>query len=117
MTRDEARAILEMNREDAIQVILILAGKAEKYDRLCDKPSPTTPSGMTPPYLKPTRKKRKRPCGRKPGHKGVSRRRPETITAYKTHTLERCPDCQQSLQKPVRTYKRYIEDIPRVDPA
>lgn len=117
MTRDEARAILEMNREDAIQVILILAGKAEKYDRLCDKPSPTTPSGMTPPYLKPTRKKRKRPCGRKPGHKGVSRRRPETITAYKTHTLERRPDCQQSLQKPVRTYKRYIEDIPRVDPV
>ena len=49
MTRDEAIAILEMDREDAIQAILILAEKAENYDRLCDKPSPTTPSGMTPP--------------------------------------------------------------------
>jgi len=30
MTRDEAIAILDMDREDAIQAILILAGKAEK---------------------------------------------------------------------------------------
>ncbi len=117
MIRDEAIAILEMDREDAIQAILLLAEKAEKYDRLCDKPSPTNPSGMTPPYLKPTRKKKKRPCGRKHGHKGVCRRRPETVTAYQTHTLERCPDCHQQLQNPVRTYKRYIEDIPRVDPV
>lgn len=117
MNRDEAIAILEMDREDAIQAILILAGKAEKYDRLCDKPGPTTPSGMTPPYLKPTGKKRKRPCGRKHGHKGVSRKRPETITTYQTHTLKHCPDCHQPLQKPVRTYKRYIEDIPRVEPV
>lgn len=74
MTRNEAIAILEMDREDAIQAILILAEKAEKYDRLCDKPSPTTPSGMIPPYHKPTSKKRKLPCGRKKGHKGVCRK-------------------------------------------
>ena len=74
MTRDEAIAILEMDREDAIQAILLLAEKAEKYDRTCDKPSPTTPSGSIPPYHKPTSKKRKRPCGRKKGHKGVCRK-------------------------------------------
>lgn len=117
MTRDEAIAILEMDRENAIQAILILAGKAEKYDQLCDKTSPTTPSGSIPPYLKPTRKRRKRPSGRKHGHKGISRKRPENINAYQTHTLNSCPDCQQPLQKPVRTYKRYIEDIPRIDPV
>src|SRR5574337_1047307 len=117
MTRDEAIAILEMDREDAIQAILILAAKAEKYDRLCDQPGPTTPSGMTPPYLKPTRKKKKRPCGRKQGHEGISRKRPEKVTAYQTHTLENCPECHRPLQKPVRTYKRYTEDIPRVDPV
>lgn len=100
MTRDEAIAILEMDREDAIQAILSLAEKAENYDRLCNQPDPTTPSGMTPPYLKPTSKKRKRPCGRKPGHKGISRKRPvcrqagpEQVTAYQTHTLENCPAC------------------------
>src|SRR4030067_3321620 len=54
MTRDEAIAILDMDREDAIQAILLLAEKAEKSDRLCDKPSPTTPTGMYPPYPKPT---------------------------------------------------------------
>jgi len=43
VTRDETIAILEMDREDAIQAFLILAEKAEKYDRLCDKPGPTTP--------------------------------------------------------------------------
>jgi hypothetical protein len=57
MTRDEAIAILDMDREDAIQAILILAEKAEKYDQLCDKTSPIAPSSMTPPYLKPTGKK------------------------------------------------------------
>ncbi|GAN32265.1 IS66 family transposase [Candidatus Brocadia sinica] len=117
MTRDEAIAILEMDREDAIQAILILAEKAENYDRLCDKPSPTTPSGMTPPYLKPAGKRKRRPCGRKHGHKGISRKRPEKITAYQTHTLKSCPDCHQPLQNPVRTYKRYIEDIPQIDPV
>jgi len=54
MTRDEAIAILEMVREDAIQIILTLAEKAQKYDHLCDKTNPTTPSGMMPVYLKPT---------------------------------------------------------------
>ena len=117
MTRDEAIAILEMDREDAIQAILILAEKAEKYDRLCDQPRPTTPSGMTPPYLKPTSKRKKRSCGRKKGHKGICRKRPETVTAYQTHTLKNCPDCYQPLQNPVRTYKRYIEDIPQVKPV
>lgn len=64
MTRDEAIAILDMDREDAVQAILILAEKAEKYDRLCDKTSPTTPSSMIPPYLKLTSKREKRPYGR-----------------------------------------------------
>lgn len=117
MTRDEAIAILEMDREDAVQAILILAEKAEKYDRFCDKTSQTTPSSMIPPYLKPTSKRKRRPCGRKHGHKGVSWKRPEKVTAYQIHTLESCPDCHQPLQNPVRTYKRYIEDIPRVDPV
>lgn len=116
MTRDEAIAILEMDMEDAIQVILMLAEKAGKYDRLCDIPSPTTPSGMTPPYLKPVRKGRKRSPGRQGGHKGEYRKRPEKVTDYQVHTLSNCPNCHNPLRNPVRTYKRYIEDIPPVSP-
>ena len=43
MTRDEARAIFEMDREDAIQTILTRAEKARKYDQFCNKPGTTLP--------------------------------------------------------------------------
>lgn len=95
MAGDEAIAVLDMDREDAVQAILILAEKAEKYDQLCDKTSPTTPSGMILPYLKPTSKRRKWPYSRTHGHKGVCRKRHEKVTLYQTHTMERCPDCHQ----------------------
>ena len=55
MTRDEALAILDMERNQAVEVILILAQKAERYDKEHPEVSPTTPSGMIPVYLKPTR--------------------------------------------------------------
>jgi hypothetical protein len=61
MTRDEAIAIVDLKREEAIVTILALAEKAERYDRLSGQVSPTTPSGMTPVYLKPSHKKRKTP--------------------------------------------------------
>jgi hypothetical protein len=77
MTRDEAIAILDLKREEAIVTILALAEKAEKYDRLLGQVSPTTPSGMTPVYLKPSHKKRKKPPGR---GKRASGGRPSTAT-------------------------------------
>ena len=59
MTRAEAIAILQLPRARAVDAILALADKAEKYDRLYGELSPTTPSGMTPTYLKPAKGKRK----------------------------------------------------------
>lgn len=114
MTRDEAIAILEMPRDKAVDLIVALGNKAEKYEQLCGEPSPTTPSGMTPPYLKPTKGKRKRPPGRKKGHEGISRIRPEVIDHFKEHALDRCPDCQTPLKEPLKAYKRYIEDLPPI---
>jgi len=70
MTRDEAKAILQMPEHEAIDAILTLAEKAEKYDQLCGDLSPTTPSGMTAPYLKPNRGTRKKRPGRKKAMKG-----------------------------------------------
>jgi hypothetical protein len=117
MTRDEALAILDLDREVAVARILILAEKAEKYDRLMGQASPTTPSGMTPPYLKPAHKKRNKPPGRGKGHPGAARPRPTHIDQYAEHTLEHCPDCQTPLPKPVDSYRRYIEDLPPVQPV
>lgn len=115
MTRDEAIAIWELPKEEAVEIILRLAEKAEKYAQEEAPLGPTTPSGMTPPYLKPASGKRRKPPGRKKGHVGLSRLRPETAEHFKEHKLDQCPVCQGPVKEPVRTYKRYIEDIPPIE--
>jgi len=114
MTRDEAKAILALPRDKAVQAILSLAEKAEKYEQIVGGVSPTTPSGMTPVYLKPTRGKRRKPPGRKKGHPGVSRLRPEEVDHVKEHIPERCPECHGPVGHPIKSYKRYVEDIPLI---
>ena len=115
MTRDEAAALLELPRNKAIDTILALAEKAEKYDQLCGQVTPTTPSGMMPTYLKPKPHRRPKRPGRKKGHDGVSRLQPQEVDHFKEHTLERCPDCQTPLKEAVKEYKRYTEDIPPIE--
>lgn len=112
MTRDEAIAILEMPREKAIEVILVLADKAEKYDQVVGEISPTTPSGSTPVYLKPSHRKRKKRPGRKTGRQGTARAIPDRVDDHKDHTLDCCPRRQTPVEKPIQTYCRYTEDIP-----
>ena len=116
MTRDEAIAILERPRDQAVDLILALAEKAEKYDQICGEVTPATPSGMTPVYLKPSRGKRKKRPGRKKGHPGVARIRPEKVDHYKEHTLDSCPECHTPLKEPIQSYQRYTEDIPPIEP-
>jgi len=116
MTRDEAAAILRMPEDKAIDTILSLSERAEKYDKLCGPDSPTCPSGMKPPYLKPTVKKRRKKPGRKKGHPGAARTKPKKIDHYIEHTLECCPDCNKLLRKPIKSHKRYTIDIPPVEP-
>ena len=116
MTRDEAAAIVDLPRQQAIDAILAIAEKAEKFDQLRGDLSPTCPSGMTPPYLKePGKKRRKRP-GQKKGHPGVGRKRPEKVDHYKEHSLDFCPQCQKALRKPIKSHQRYTVDIPPVEP-
>ncbi len=116
MTRDEAAAILKLPEDQAIDRIISLAERAEKYDQMCNDVSPTTPSGMKPPYLKPPGKKRKRKPGRKKGHPGAARPKPGNVNHYKDHTLCSCPECNNTLGEPIKDYKRYTEDIPPVEP-
>ena len=116
MTRDEAIAIFNLPEDQAIVIIIDLAEKAEKYDQICGDICPATPSGMTPPYLKPPHKQRKKKPGRKEGHEGIARKKPDKVHNYKEHTLDRCPDCQTPVKDPIRSYQRYTEDIPPVEP-
>jgi transposase len=116
VTRDEAAAILKLPEDRAIETILSLAVKAEKFDQLHGEIAPSCPSGMVPPYLKKSAKKRRKKPGRKPGHAGVGRKRPEKIDHYQTHRLQCCPQCQSALHKPIRSHKRHTLDIPKVVP-
>lgn len=118
MTREKAEKILKMPHEEAVEAILEIGNKAEKYDELNSSPEnvPTRPSGMTPAYEKPNGKQRKKKPGRKNGHEGVSRTTPEKIDHYKEHKLDHCPDCAGPLKEPIKSYTRYTEDIPPVEP-
>ena len=115
MTRDEAIDILALPKDQAVEAILTLADKAEKYERLCADISPTTPSGMIPVYLKPAKSKRKKRPGRKKGHAGLSRIQPEEVDHFKEHILNRCPNCQTPVKDSIKEYKRYTEDIPPIE--
>ena len=112
MTRNEAAAILDLPRDKAIETIVALGQKAEKLDQLCGSIGPNCPSGMKPPYLKEPGKKRRKKPGRKKGHPGVSRNRPEKIDRCKEHMLQTCPDCHNPLTKSIKSYNRYTVDIP-----
>jgi transposase len=116
VTRDEAAAILDIPREQAIDAIMALAQKAEKFDQLCASVSPTCPSGMTPVYLKKQAKKRRKKPGQKKGHPGVGRKRPEKVDHYRVHSLDNCPQCHSPLRQAIKNYKRYTVDIPPVEP-
>jgi transposase len=121
MRREQAVALLELPREEAICAILALGEKAERWERLQEKgehtpDSPTTPSGMRPVYTKPAARGRKRRPGRKRGHPGEHRPTPDHIDHYEEHRLSECPHCQAQLGKPIRSYTRIVEDIPPVTP-
>lgn len=86
---------------------------------------PSTPSGAIPPYEKKNsgktkkggkgKKKRKKP-GRKAGHPGVCRTKPDHVDRHEHHSLDSCPGCGCSDLKNRSTRTRYTEDIPPVTP-
>jgi hypothetical protein len=118
--------------EEAIAIIQLLLARIEKLEaenaalrnkvaeletklaRYEGRPplDPSTPSGMTPPWLKPGKKKRKKP-GRKKGHQGARRASAEPNN-HEHHGLSCCPDCGTDLlDRPATTRTRVTEDLPR----
>lgn len=122
MTREDAIALLDLPREQAIAAILELGEKAEQWERLQAQGehtpvSPTTPSGMQPVYTKPRARGRKKTPGRKPGHAGARRPAPDHVDETPEHTLCSCPHCESPLGEPIRTHTRLVEDIPEITPT
>ena len=118
LTQQQAEAIYEQGKEAVVFALLELA-KLAAEQRSLNLPAviaadPSTPSAQKPVFTKPNQsigKRGKRP-GRKKGHAGVRRGRPEQIDRTVEHRADCCPDCGGPLKRCSHTRDRYIEDVP-----
>lgn len=119
MNKEEAIALYHSGEKPTVEKLLELDREVEQLKKAITKSGndPSTPSGMKPPYEKPSGKGRKKKPGRKDGHKGVRRPAPERIDETNVNTISHCPECLSPLGKPVSTRERFTEDIPRVKPV
>lgn len=63
--------------------------------------------------MKPNKKGRKKKPGRKPGHEGTSRKKPEHFDKTENLAEDRCPECGKKLsdKNDIRTWEHYQEDF------
>jgi transposase len=114
--RGQAEAIFTLGREVVIFVLLHLSAKlAELREAKQPKPPPSAPSGMVPPFQKPTIRRKAKPPGAEPDHPGADRPLPEPSRRVEHPPLEHCPECGSSLAPPSERRLRLIEDIVEPD--
>ena len=116
LTEAQAREIYRQGEEAVVFALLRLA------KQLAESPgggglgaatvSPSTPSGMRPVYAKPASSSRSKRPGRRNGHPGVRRARPDRVDQTLDHRLPRCPHCDGKLKRCHQIQTRYTEDIP-----
>jgi hypothetical protein len=112
LSEAQAREIYRQGEEAVVFALLSLAQQlAEQPTTPPPVVTPTTPSAMIPPYLKPKPDGRRKRPGRKAGHPGSRRPTPEP-NRRADHRLESCPDCHGPLTRTKQTRTRITEDIP-----
>jgi transposase len=119
LSEEQARNIYKQGQEAVVFALLELTKRLAEQQTAgagLSHQTPSTPSGMKPPYLKPPVKQRKRRPGAKPGHPGTRRKPPEHIDHRKEHRADCCPSCGGRLRQCTETRTRYTEDIPQVRP-
>ena len=119
LTEEQARRIFSQGEEAVVFVILELAKQLaeQKAASAADShQTPSTPSGMKPPYTKPPPKGRKKKPGRKKGHSGTRRKTPDHVDWQMDHRADCCPDCGGPLNRCNETRTRYTEEIPDIKP-
>jgi transposase len=112
LSEEQAREIFRQGEEAVVFALLSLAQQlAQQPASPTPAVTPTTPSAMVPPYLKPKADGRRKRPGRKAGHPGSRRPTPEPNRRV-DHRLESCPDCHGPLTRTNQTRTRITEDIP-----
>ncbi len=119
LTEEQARQIFLQGEEAVVFSLLAMAKRLAEQKAASAAGShetPSTPSGMKPPYTKPPPKGRKKKPGRKKGHSGTRRKTPDHVDWEMDHRADRCPDCGGPLNRCSETRTRYTEDIPDIEP-
>src|SRR3954454_9679346 len=112
LTAEQARMIYDQGPEAVVFALLTLARRAAERPANPAARDPSTPSGQTPPYVKPTRQGRAKPKGGRPGHPGHRRPTPTHIDRREEHALAACPKCHGPVRPCRGSRTRVIEDIP-----
>src|SRR5512147_1833042 len=111
LTAEQAALIFQQCQDAVVFALLTLAKQLAERQAAATTPDPSTPSGQTPPYAKPTAKGRAKPKGAKPGHPGHRRPAPPRIDRREGHTLTACPKCHGPVRPCRSSRTRVIEDI------
>jgi transposase-like protein len=112
LTAEQARMIYDQGPEAVVFALPTLAQRAAERPADPAARDPSTPSGQTPPYVKPTRQGRAKPKGGRPGHTGHRRPTPTHIDRREEHALSACPRCRGPVRPCRGPRARVIEDIP-----
>src|SRR5271157_4029706 len=112
LTAEQAVLIFQQGQEAVVFALLTLAKQLAEKQAIVSTPDPSTPSGQTPPYVKPAGKRRSKVKGAKPGHPGHRRPPPTRIDRREDHRLSTCPKCQGPVRPCRSSRTRVIEDIP-----
>ena len=112
MSDEQIRQLYRKGEDATVAFIVALLKELEQLKK--PQPptaSPSTPSGMRPVYSKPAKKGKAKTPGRKKGHVGVRRQKPERIDKREQHTFKACPDCHHPVGESFERRIRYTEEI------
>lgn len=91
-------------------LVVKLSSRIEELEKkLSDKQPPGKPD--PPPFVKPNKKGRKKKPGRRKGHKGISRMKPDHVDETVNLPMSECPGCGGMLGAPFDVREHTQEDI------
>jgi hypothetical protein len=94
LTPAQAEATYARGNGAVVYALLQLAKQlAEARETRSPSVTPSTPSGMVPPYEKPPAQGSRKRLGAKLGHPGSRRATSERVDHRIKHRANRCPDC------------------------
>lgn len=98
----------EKNKDELIEIIL----KQNKQIEVLEKENTDLKKKNIPKFVKiSVKKKRKKKPGRKLGHIGKTRTKPDHIDEIIESILSTCPECDHALGNPVESFDHIQEDI------